>query len=87
MQPSTFLNLPYSDWLLLRNNVLCNGQNTGSATANPSGGTTPYRYTWSNGRTTKTTINLVAGMYNVTVTDANDCTTTSSIMIDRTYGT
>ncbi|MBK8503141.1 MAG: T9SS type A sorting domain-containing protein [Saprospiraceae bacterium] len=64
-------------------NGLCNGQNTGSATANPSGGTTPYRYTWSNGRTTKTTINLAAGMYNVTVTDANDCTTTGSIMIEE----
>ncbi|MEO6133335.1 MAG: choice-of-anchor V domain-containing protein, partial [Saprospiraceae bacterium] len=39
-------------------NVLCNGQNTGSATALATGGTTPYTYTWSNGGSGATINNL-----------------------------
>ncbi|MBI2966415.1 MAG: hypothetical protein HYY40_01200 [Bacteroidetes bacterium] len=50
-------------------NLLCNGVCTGSATANPSGGTLPYNYNWSNGMTTATINNLCAGSYTITVTD------------------
>lgn len=53
----------------------------GSATANPSGGTQPYTYSWSTGDSTQTISNLSSGIYTVTVTDANGCTTTSSIAI------
>src|SRR5205807_1773266 len=49
------------------------GNNNGSATANPSGGTPGYTYSWSNGQTTQTATGLAAGNYNVTVTDANGC--------------
>src|SRR4029078_10844977 len=28
-------------------NLLCKGDNSGSATANPSGGTPPYTYSWN----------------------------------------
>ncbi len=54
-------------------NVSCNGGNDGSATVNVSGGTAPYTYLWSDGQTTATASNLVAGTYTVLVTDANNC--------------
>lgn len=53
------------------NNVLCFGTNTGSATVEGGGGTPPYTYAWSNGQTTATAVNLVAGNYTVTVTGAS----------------
>lgn len=50
----------------------CNG----TATANPTGGVSPYTYLWSNGQTTKKIIGLCANTYTVTVTDKNGCSTT-----------
>ena len=47
----------------------CTG-NTGTATANVSGGTPPYIYAWSNGGTTNQITGLAPGTYSVTVTDA-----------------
>ncbi|MBK7570585.1 MAG: PKD domain-containing protein [Bacteroidetes bacterium] len=62
--------------------ALCNGGNTGSATANVSGGTAGYTYQWSpSGGSTANAGNLAAGNYTVTITDANGCTTTSSATI------
>ncbi len=61
----------------------CAGSNDGSATANTSGGTAPYTYTWSNGANTQTINNLAAGTYTVTVTDANGCTDTGSTTISE----
>lgn len=54
----------------------------GSATANPTGGTAPYTYLWSDGQTTQTASNLCAGIYEVTVTDANGCEVTTSNVIN-----
>lgn len=55
----------------------CPGDGNGRATIFASGGTSPYRYTWSTNPNTPTTINplpaLSAGSYTVTVTDANNC--------------
>ncbi len=53
--------------------VLCNGESTGSASVNASGGTTPYTYAWSNMETTSTINSLNVDTYFVTVTDANGC--------------
>ena len=61
--------------------VVCRGTATGSATAGASGGVSPYRFTWSNGQTNATAINLVQGGYTVTVEDANGCLSTTSINI------
>ncbi|MEY4936860.1 MAG: hypothetical protein RIS64_3219 [Bacteroidota bacterium] len=52
------------------------GQNNGSMSLTVSGGATPYTYSWSNGSTAATAINLAAGTYGVTVTDAQSCTKT-----------
>ena len=50
------------------------GANDGSATATPSGGTSPYTYAWSpSGGSSATESGLTAGTYTVTVTDANGC--------------
>ncbi|MBL7927087.1 MAG: T9SS type A sorting domain-containing protein [Bacteroidia bacterium] len=61
--------------------VLCNGGNTGTATANPSGGNTPYTYLWSNGQTNQTATGLAAGSYQVTVTDVNGCMNTDIVVV------
>jgi gliding motility-associated-like protein len=41
-----------------------------------SGGNTPYAYTWSNGSNATALDNLPAGVYSLTLTDANGCTST-----------
>lgn len=65
-------------------NVTCNGQCNGSATVTPSGGTSPYSYSWApSGGTNATATGLCAGSYTCTVTDANGCITTSSVTITQ----
>lgn len=63
--------------------VLCNGGNSGSATAGATGGTIPYNYLWSNGGTTETINNLSVGTYTVTVTDNDGTTVTASVIISQ----
>jgi len=62
-------------------NTLCAGSADGSASAVVSGGTPGYLYAWSNGDTTVSAAGLSAGSYTVTVTDAQNCTASSSSMI------
>jgi gliding motility-associated-like protein len=62
-------------------NIGCNGQTDGSLTANPTGGTGPYSYLWSNTQTTQTITNLSADTYQVTVTDANNCVITATMTL------
>ena len=53
--------------------------NDGTATANVSGGTPPFTYLWNTGDTTQMITNLTIGTYDVTVTDANGCTSSGSV--------
>ena len=54
----------------------------GSAMATATGGTAPYIYVWSNGTLGDNAMNLCSGSsYDVTVTDANGCSTSSSVTI------
>ncbi|MBI4646101.1 MAG: hypothetical protein HY738_05750, partial [Bacteroidia bacterium] len=65
-------------------NATCYGNCNGTATATPSGGTSPYTYVWNDpapAQSTQTATALCAGTYNVTITDANSCTTTNTINI------
>jgi SprB repeat len=64
-------------------NVSCFGGTNGTATVTGDGGTTGYAYLWSNGATTQSISNLIAGVYSVTVTDANGCTATSSYEVTQ----
>ena len=64
--------------------VQCNGGNTGSAIASGSGGTGSLSYLWMETGTTSPAVgNLYTGTYNVTVTDANGCTATTSVTINE----
>lgn len=45
----------------------------GSAVAVATGGAQPYTYTWGGGETSSTLNNVAAGVYSVTVEDANGC--------------
>jgi large repetitive protein len=68
--------------ILLNNNVLCNGENTGSATASGIDGTAPYQYLWDdNTTTTATNVTLNVGSHTVLVTDASGCTKIATITI------
>lgn len=60
------------------------GNPTGTATAVASGGTGPYTYAWSNSQTTATATALAGGSYTVTVTDANGCSTVSTVVVANT---
>jgi gliding motility-associated-like protein len=64
-------------------NATCYNSTNGSATANVTGGTIPYSFVWSDGQTGSTAMNLGAGPYTVTVTDANNCTTTNNVVITQ----
>ncbi len=58
-------------------NVDCNGNDSGTAMVVPNGGTGPFQYLWdfnANNQTTQEATGLTAGMYTVTITDANQCT-------------
>ena len=70
------------------------GGSNGSASVAISGGTAPYMVAWSGTASgsqaqaaagTATISGLVAGSYNVTVTDANNCTTTCSFVISDPF--
>jgi len=43
----------------------------------------PYNYSWSNGPITEDIINLAAGPYTVTVTDANSCVASKTVSITQ----
>ncbi|MCC6460046.1 MAG: HYR domain-containing protein [Saprospiraceae bacterium] len=59
----------------------CNGQASGSATIDISGGSMPFAYNWSSGSTDATANGLVAGTYTVVVTDVNDCQFTAEVTL------
>ncbi len=60
------------------------GATNGTVTASVSGGTAPYTYDWNgapNGDGTATITGLAGGNYQVTITDAKNCTITVSITL------
>jgi gliding motility-associated-like protein len=67
-------------------NILCNGDNSGLATVNPTGGNPPYIINWYDGannligQTGITASNLSIGDYYAIVTDANNCSSTTTII-------
>jgi hypothetical protein len=61
--------------------VSCFGGNNGAIDINLIGNTAPYSYIWSNGATTQDVYQLVSGPYEVSVTDANGCVSTKSILV------
>ena len=62
------------------------GQSDGTASVNPSGGTSPYTYLWTTFASTQSISGLVAGTYSVQVTDANGCSQTFAATVGNTGG-
>jgi hypothetical protein len=59
----------------------CFGSSDGTAILTATGGQVPYAYLWSDGSTIDSLSNLSVGIYTVTVTDSNNCSTIDSIII------
>lgn len=62
-------------------NITCNGENDGTATASASGGAGDYTYQWSQGGNSQSISGLEGGTYTVTVTDAVGATAEASVEI------
>jgi len=75
-QPDS-IHISFSD----TNHVVCNGICDGMARVAVTGGVSPYQYHWVTGATIDSISSLCAGMYNITVTDFNQCTETGLIKI------
>ena len=57
----------------------------GSLLAAPTGGTSPYTYTWSTipAQKTATISNIGSGLYKLTITDKNGCTQVDSVLLQQ----
>ncbi|MBL4577708.1 MAG: SprB repeat-containing protein, partial [Flavobacteriales bacterium] len=72
---SLFANLTAVD-------VLCFGDNNGSASTVPSGGIAPYTYMWETGAITSTISALFPGWYTDTLRDNNGCLVIDSVEVN-----
>jgi hypothetical protein len=77
------INEPASILLQLSSTQAICGNANGSATVLANGGSGAYSYSWSNGDLTATANALAAGNYDVTVTDANGCSTSASVSVTQ----
>ncbi|MEI6408795.1 MAG: sulfatase-like hydrolase/transferase [Bacteroidota bacterium] len=64
-------------------NVTCFGATSGAIHLLANGGTPAYTYAWNDGNSDQNRTDLPAGTYSVTVTDANQCTVSSSKTISQ----
>lgn len=69
--------------ITIDSNVSCHGGSDGMLSVTANGGTSPYTYSWSNSATNDSLNNVTAGLYVVTVTDANSCTTSDSAIVSQ----
>tara|TARA_B100000683_G_scaffold121597_1_gene119467 strand:- start:1131 stop:6497 length:5367 start_codon:yes stop_codon:yes gene_type:complete len=65
----------------IQTNTSCNSGNDGSIDISVLGGLAPYQYQWSNSSTTEDVSSLMAGIYTVNITDANNCIVIENITI------
>jgi hypothetical protein len=63
-------------------NASCDGTENGAISVNAIGGASPYTYSWSNGSTESSILNLAPGQYEVTATDASGCSQSQSFLVE-----
>lgn len=80
MQPPTQVSVTVTT-----TDVLCFGNNTGTAMANATGGIPGYSYSWNTSppQLTANANNLNAGNYSLTVSDSLNCTATTNVTINQ----
>ena len=61
----------------------CFGVCDGSVSSVPTGGTSPFTYSWSNGCTTSVCSALCAGNYTLVLRDANGCVATNTVTVSQ----
>jgi hypothetical protein len=64
-------------------NVGCYGGAGGEISIGTRGGTSPYTYAWSNGKTTYSITGLSAGTYTTSITDHHGCSNTISVTVTQ----
>ncbi len=65
-------------------NATCNGAANGNGAAAPTGGTSPYVYSWSpGGAATSTIAALAPGTYSCSVTDHNGCVVIGNMTVNQ----
>ncbi len=80
------VDVPQAPPLVLNNRVTdnaCYGESKGSIDISVSGGALPYAYLWSNGNKTTSLRDLLAGVYRLSVSDANGCLRTDSVRVNQ----
>ena len=63
--------------------ISCFGEATGVLRALPTGGNPPFSYNWSDNSIGEFAENLTAGIYEVTITDASNCSSISTKLLDQ----
>lgn len=61
-------------------------ENDGVAVVSATGGMPPYQYSWSNGDNSVIADSLGSGLYVITVTDNNDCSSEGIVTVDDNQG-
>ena len=64
-------------------NASCFGEQDGQIITTVSGGTLPYNFSWSNEQQGQDAFNLGAGSYTLSITDANNCQTQRTFLIEQ----
>ena len=83
---STHITQPTAISLAITSTDPACGQSNGSIGSTPTGGTSPYAYSWSNGAITAAINNQGAGTYTLTVTDSKSCTATTTVSLTQAGG-
>ncbi|HXH99537.1 MAG TPA: gliding motility-associated C-terminal domain-containing protein, partial [Sphingobacteriaceae bacterium] len=77
-QPNSAISISF-----VKTDINCFGGNNGKIDLSVTGGTAPFKYSWSNKEIVEDLNSLIAGTYTVTVTDANGCKAIKIITIDQ----
>jgi gliding motility-associated-like protein len=64
-------------------NINCTGDSTGTINVTPLNNVLTVKYLWSDGNTSKMRSNLPAGTYRVIITDMNNCSANSSVILTQ----